>query len=87
MHKLHRLQREMCRHYVLFIGQTGLLPNAARQILCKNMKYNEKANRWNVEVRETNRIGERAVYGHPNWIETLNRPWTRFPPKFNVVYS
>lgn len=79
VHKLHRFQREMCRHYVLFMGQTGLRPNEARQMLWRDMKYNERANRWYVQVRETTKTGERAVYGHQNWVETLNRLRTISP--------
>lgn len=43
-HQLHRLQREMLRNYIIFMGSSGLRPNEARQLKWKDIVPHQDEN-------------------------------------------
>jgi len=72
-HKLHIQQREMFRHYILFMGQSGLRPNEARQMRWRDIKTNPKNGLKYIQVRPTTKTGERDSYPVQSAFRTLER--------------
>lgn len=63
-HALHRLQREMLRHYLLFMANSGLRPNEARQLLWRDVREEadeDGASVLVIEVAPTTKTGARTV--------------------------
>jgi len=63
-HKMHRYHRELLRNYLLFMANSGLRPNEARQLQWQDVRI-EKDTGGNaalvVEVAETTKTGARTV--------------------------
>lgn len=72
-HKLHQRQRQMLRHYILFMGQSGLRPNEARQMRWRDIKTNPKNGLKYIQVRPTTKTGERSCYPVQRAFDTLER--------------
>lgn len=63
-HALHKFQREMLRNYVLFMANSGLRPNEARQLRWRDLRIDrdDEGNRiLVVEVAPTTKTGARTV--------------------------
>jgi integrase len=63
-HALHRYQRELLRNYLLFMANSGLRPNEARQLLWRDVRTEEDAEGMPaliVEVAPTTKTGARTV--------------------------
>jgi integrase len=63
-HALHRFQREMLRNYVLFMSNSGLRPNEARQLRWRDIRLEQNATEnpyLIVEVAPTTKTGARTV--------------------------
>lgn len=78
-HALHRFQRELLRNYLLFMANSGLRPNEARQLTWADLrveKDSEKKNVLVVEVAETTKTGARTVVcrdGAEVYVERLRK--------------
>ena len=73
VNKMHQHQREMCRHYILFMGQSGLRPNEARQMRWRDIKTNPQNRLQYIYVRPTTKTGERDTYPIQSAFNTLDR--------------
>ena len=63
-HAGHRYQRELLRHYLLFMANSGLRPNEARQLLWRDVRIEKDAGgkpALVIEVAETTKTGARTV--------------------------
>ncbi len=63
-HALHRFQRELLRNYLLFMANSGLRPNEARQLLWRDLRLEEDEDgkpALVVEVAPTTKTGARTV--------------------------
>jgi integrase len=63
-HAMHRYQRELLRNYVLFMANSGLRPNEARQLLWRDVRTEEGEDgkpSLIVEVAPTTKTGARTV--------------------------
>ncbi len=63
-HALHRYQRELLRNYLLFMANSGLRPNEARQLLWRDVRLeNDEDGKAAlvVEVAPTTKTGARTV--------------------------
>lgn len=63
-HALHRFQRELLRNYLLFMANSGLRPNEARQLLWRDVRLeNDEDGKpaLVVEVAPTTKTGARTV--------------------------
>jgi integrase len=78
-HKLHILQREMLRHYLLFMANSGLRPNEARQLLWRDVRVEKDEDGKKalvVEVAPTSKTGQRTVVcreGTATYIDRLRK--------------
>ncbi len=78
-HALHRLQREMLRHYLLFMANSGLRPNEARQLLWRDIREEtdeDGAPALVIEVAPTTKTGARTVVcreGASRYLERLKK--------------
>lgn len=78
-HALHRLQREMLRHYLLFMANSGLRPNEARQLLWRDIRKEEDEDGTPalvIEVAPTTKTGARTVVcreGTTHYLERLKK--------------
>ncbi len=76
---LHRLQREMLRHYVLFMANSGLRPNEARQLLWRDIREEgdeDGTPALVIEVAPTTKTGARTVVcreGTGHYLERLKK--------------
>lgn len=78
-HALHRFQRELLRNYLLFMANSGLRPNEARQLCWQDLRI-EKDSEGNpalvVEVAPTTKTGARTVVcreGSQVYVERLRK--------------
>jgi integrase len=63
-HALHRFQRELLRNYLLFMANSGLRPNEARQLLWRDIRLEKDEDgkaALVVEVAPTTKTGARTV--------------------------
>lgn len=63
-HALHRYQRELLRDYLLFMANSGLRPNEARQLLWRDVRIEKDSDGKSalvVEIAETTKTGARTV--------------------------
>ncbi len=63
-HALHRYQRELLRNYLLFMANSGLRPNEARQLTWQDIRIEKDTGgkaALVVEVAETTKTGARTV--------------------------
>ncbi len=73
----HRSQRELLRHYLLFIANSGLRPNEARQLLWRDIREEEDEDgkpALVIEVAPTTKTGARTVVcreGTGHYLERL----------------
>ncbi|TAL00085.1 MAG: hypothetical protein EPO08_14740 [Rhodospirillaceae bacterium] len=75
-HALHRLQREMLRHYLLFMANSGLRPNEARQLLWRDIREEEDEDGTPalvIEVAPTTKTGARTVVCREGTMHYLTR--------------
>ncbi|MGO8754649.1 MAG: tyrosine-type recombinase/integrase [Gallionellaceae bacterium] len=76
---LHRFQREMLRHYLLFLANSGLRPNEARQLLWRDIREEEDEDGTPalvIEVAPTTKTGSRTVVcreGTGHYLERLKK--------------
>ncbi len=76
---LQRFQREMLRHYLLFLANSGLRPNEARQLLWRDIREEEDEDGTPalvVEVAPTTKTGARTVVcreGTGHYLERLRK--------------
>ncbi len=78
-HALHRFQRELLRDYLLFMANSGLRPNEARQLRWRDLRIEKDADKKPVlvvEVAEATKTGARTVVcrdGTHIYIERLRK--------------
>lgn len=63
-HALHRYQRELLRNYLLFMANSGLRPNEARQLIWRDVRTEKDVSGKTVlvvEIAETTKTGARTV--------------------------
>ncbi|HEY4941875.1 MAG TPA: tyrosine-type recombinase/integrase [Rhizomicrobium sp.] len=62
-HALHRYQRELLRNYLLFMANSGLRPNEARQLQWRDVRVEKEGKKATliVEIAETTKTGARTV--------------------------
>jgi integrase len=78
-HALHRFQRELLRHYLLFMANSGLRPNEARQLQWRDIRLEEDEEGKNsvvIEVAPTTKTGARLVvcrYGTEHYLDRLKK--------------
>ena len=60
-HALHIFQRNLIRDYVLFLANSGLRPNEARQVRWRDIKTNSEGHKY-IYVRPTTKTGERDTF-------------------------
>jgi len=76
---LHRLQREMLRHNLLFLANSGLRPNEARQLLWRDIREEQDEDGTPalvIEVAPTTKTGARTVVcreGTGHYLERLKK--------------
>lgn len=76
---LHQFQREMLRHYLLFLANSGLRPNEARQLLWRDIREEEDEDGTPtlvIEVAPTTKTGARTVVcreGTAHYLERLKK--------------
>ena len=78
-HALHRFQREQLRNYLLFMANSGLRPNEARQLLWRDLRIEEDEDgkpALVVEVAPTTKRGARTVVcreGTEHYLDRLKK--------------
>lgn len=76
---LHRFQREMLRHYVLFLANSGLRPNEAKQLLWRDIREEQDEDGTPalvIEVAPSTKTGARTVVcreGTGHYLERLKK--------------
>jgi integrase len=78
-HALHRYQRELLRNYLLFMANSGLRPNEARQLRWQDIRFEKDSAKKKavvVEVAPTTKTGARTVVcrdGTEMYVERLRK--------------
>ena len=72
-HALHFWHREQLRNYVLFMANSGLRPNEARQMRWGDIHWSGYAEKQFVKVRATTKTGERDTFPLPSAFTYLDR--------------
>ncbi len=70
-HKLHLFQRNLIRNYILFLANSGLRPNEARQMRWRDIKTD--GDMRYIYVRPTTKTGERDTYPLQHAFKYLER--------------
>jgi integrase len=60
-HSMHIWHRNLIRNYVLFMENSGLRPNEARQLRYKDIRINDDGSRY-LYIQPTTKTGERDTY-------------------------
>ncbi|MDC3347869.1 tyrosine-type recombinase/integrase [Paracoccaceae bacterium] len=71
-HKLHIFQRELIRNYILFMANSGLRPNEARQLRWRDIRENADGTKY-LYIRPTTKTGERDTYPLQHTYKYLER--------------
>ena len=71
-HSLHIFQRNLIRNYVLFVANSGLRPNEARQLRWRDIKTTTDGHKY-IYVRPTTKTGERDTFPLPHAFRYLER--------------
>jgi len=71
-HSLHVFQRNLIRNYVLFLANSGLRPNEARQLRWRDIKVTPDGHKY-IYVRPTTKTGERDTFPLPHAFRYLER--------------
>lgn len=71
-HSLHIWHRNLIRNYVLFMANTGLRPNEARQLRWRDIRTTDDGIRY-LYIQPTTKTGERDTYPLPSAFRYLER--------------
>ena len=71
-HSLHIFQRNLIRNYVLFLANSGLRPNEARQLRWRDIRTTPEGHTY-IYVRPTTKTGERDTFPLPHAFRYLDR--------------
>jgi integrase len=85
-HKRHRFHRELLRNYLLFMANSGLRPNEARQLRWADVRIEQDGRKKSlvVEVAETTKTGARVVVcreGAEHYLARLKEVSSHTEPK------
>jgi len=88
-HRLHLFQRNLIRNYILFLANSGLRPNEARQLRWRDIRINQKSGARYIYVRPTTKTGERDTYPLQHAFKYLDRlkKQTEFNDKDDLVFA
>ncbi len=71
-HSLHMFQRNLIRNYILFMANSGLRPNEARQLRWGDIRTNPQGHKF-IYVRATTKTGFRETIPLPHAFRYLDR--------------
>jgi len=71
-HSMHIWHRNLISNYVLFLANSGLRPNEARQLRYKDIRINDDGIRY-LYIQPTTKTGERDTYPLPSAFRYLER--------------
>ena len=60
-HRLHNFQRQLLRNYVLFMANSGLRPNEAKQLRWRDIRENPNGDKY-IYIRPTTKTGDRDTF-------------------------